>query len=318
MQGPFLRKYGVETKITFVLFETDGVDFKVDAAHASGDTKIMKDEGAEANTANAFVDEGQGYSITLSATEMEAARNVVYVVDQGTKAWLDTAIVVETYGNASAMHAFDLDTASSAQTGDGYAELTSGTYGLSVIEALVDELESRVTAARAGYLDELGAANIPADIDTLLTRLSAARAGYIDNINGHTAQTGDSFARLGAPVGASVSADVAAVKGETASIKAKTDNLKDSWNDLAAAAVNAQVVDALATDTYAEPGQGAPAATATLAAKINYLFKWARNQIKQTSTTLSLYNDAADTVDHSAAVSDDGETYTRGEIGSGA
>jgi hypothetical protein len=111
MQGPYLRKYGVETTIPFVLFETDGINFKTDAAHAAGDTKIMKDEGAEANTANAFVDEGQGYSITLSATEMEAARIVVYVADQSTKVWLDTAIAVETYGNASAMHEFDLDTA---------------------------------------------------------------------------------------------------------------------------------------------------------------------------------------------------------------
>ncbi len=40
-----------------------------------------------------------------------------------------------------------------------------------------------------------------------------------------TAQTGDSYARLGAPAGASVSADIAAAKVDTAAIKAKTDNL---------------------------------------------------------------------------------------------
>lgn len=40
--------------------------------------------------------------------------------------------------------------------------------------------------------------------------------------------TGDAFARLGAPAGASISADVAAVKSETAAIKAKTDNLPAS------------------------------------------------------------------------------------------
>jgi len=114
MQGVFLRKYGVETTLNFQLYETDATDLKTDAAHASGDTKIMKDEGAEANTTNGFTDEGQGYSIVLTATEMQAARIVVYVVDQGTKAWLDTALVVETYGNASAMHAFDLDTAMAA------------------------------------------------------------------------------------------------------------------------------------------------------------------------------------------------------------
>ena len=111
MQGVFLRKYGVETTVDFQLFEIDGVDFKTDASHVAGDTKIMIDEGAEGNTDNGFTDEGQGYSIVISATEMQGARITIYVVDQGTKAWLDTAIVVESYGNASAMHAFDLDTA---------------------------------------------------------------------------------------------------------------------------------------------------------------------------------------------------------------
>jgi hypothetical protein len=42
-------------------------------------------------------------------------------------------------------------------------------------------------------------------------------------------QTGDSFARLGAPAGASVSADVAAVKAETASIVADTNELQTDW-----------------------------------------------------------------------------------------
>ncbi|MEQ1888645.1 MAG: hypothetical protein ABL951_05625 [Alphaproteobacteria bacterium] len=37
-------------------------------------------------------------------------------------------------------------------------------------------------------------------------------------LTGHTAQTGDAYARLGAPAGASVSADIAAVKSDTAAI----------------------------------------------------------------------------------------------------
>ncbi|MBU1349292.1 hypothetical protein KJ781_04465, partial [Patescibacteria group bacterium] len=41
-------------------------------------------------------------------------------------------------------------------------------------------LASVCTEAR---LAELGAANIPTDIDTLLTRLSALRAGYLDNLS---------------------------------------------------------------------------------------------------------------------------------------
>jgi hypothetical protein len=43
-----------------------------------------------------------------------------------------------------------------------------------------------------------------------------------------TTQTGDSYARLGAPAGASVSADIAAAKVDTAAIKVKTDNLPAS------------------------------------------------------------------------------------------
>jgi len=81
-------------------------------------------------------------------------------------------------------------------------KLDNATYGLSALNTDLDTLLSRLTATRAGYLDnlsggavalasvctearlaELGATNIPADIDTLLSRLTAARAGYLDNIN---------------------------------------------------------------------------------------------------------------------------------------
>jgi hypothetical protein len=112
MQGIFLRKYGAETKIDFDLYEADGSDLRNDAVHAVGDTKIMKDEGAEADTVNGFVDEGHGYSIMLTAAEMQAARVKVYVVDQSSpKAWLDTTVVTETYGNANAQHPFDVEKA---------------------------------------------------------------------------------------------------------------------------------------------------------------------------------------------------------------
>lgn len=85
----------------------------------------------------------------------------------------------------------------------------------------------------------------------------------------------------------------------------------------AKADVNAEVVDALATDTYAEPGQGAPAATTSLAAKLNYLYKMFRNKKTQSSTTFSLYNDAESVVDQKSSVSESAGTVTRGEVESG-
>ena len=104
MSKIILRKYGEATTIPFPLFEINGIDFKIDAVYVSGDVKLMKDEGAEDNVSSGFTDEGQGNTQPLNATEMEFARGVLYIVDQGTKAWLDTNIIIETYGHASAQH----------------------------------------------------------------------------------------------------------------------------------------------------------------------------------------------------------------------
>lgn len=170
-----------------------------------------------------------------------------------------------------------------------------------------------------------------------------------------TAQTGDSFARLGAPVGASISADVAAVKGVLpaalvggrvdASVGAMAANVLTATainadaitaakvaadvtteitaglataasiaalNNLSAAQVNAEVVDCLNVDTYAE--SGVPAATSTLAAKIRWLGTLARNEIRQTAAVQTVRNDANSADLASSPVSDDGTTFTRGEF----
>ena len=88
-------------------------------------------------------------------------------------------------------------------------------------------------------------------------------------------------------------------------------------NNLSAAQVNAEVVDALATDTYAEPVQEIPAATNTIAKKLGYLFKAWRNKSTQTATQYSLMADDAATVDQKATTSDDATTFTKGEVGTG-
>lgn len=88
-------------------------------------------------------------------------------------------------------------------------------------------------------------------------------------------------------------------------------------NNLSAAQVNAEVVDALNVDTYAEPGQAAPGATVSLATKISYLYKAWRNRTTQTTTEYNLYGDDATTVDQKASFSDNGTTADRGEIATG-
>jgi len=144
MSQVHLRKYNVllttAKAITFSLFEVDGIDLRVDATFATGDVTISIDGGAEQNTTNLPVDEGKGYSLILTATELSSSQVRVSIVDQtATKVWLDIELVVETYGNASAMHAFDLDTASSAQTGDAFARLATYRLGELMSAALASQ-----------------------------------------------------------------------------------------------------------------------------------------------------------------------------------
>jgi hypothetical protein len=122
-------------------------------------------------------------------------------------------------------------------------------------------------------------------------------------------------------VGGNVVGSVASVTGAVGSVTGNVGgNVTGSVGSLAAQAktdVNTEVLDVLNVDTFAEPGQGAPSATTTLVGKLGYLYKFLRNKRTQTSTTLSIFNDDAATVDQKATVSDDGVTYTSGEIASG-
>lgn len=175
---------------------------------------------------------------------------------------------------------------------------------------------------------------------------AAAAAGY------GTAQTGDSFARLGAPAGASLAADIAAIEAQTDdigiagagltalataanlatvdtvvdAIKAVTDLLPDagalsSLSTAAALATVDSVVDAILSlldDARGEPGQGAPAVNPDLATKIDYLYKWTRNKKDNDGTETKFYADDGSTVDHKQTTSESGGTVTKGEIATGA
>lgn len=77
--------------------------------------------------------------------------------------------------------------------------------------------------------------------------------------------------------------------------------------------VNAEVLDVLDTDAFAELG-AVPAANAPLSDKINWLFALARNKVTQTATTQTLRNDADSGDIATAGVSDDGTTFTRDEF----
>lgn len=83
-------------------------------------------------------------------------------------------------------------------------------------------------------------------------------------------------------------------------------------NNLSAAEVNAEVLDVLNVDTFAEESS-VPPSTTSLRKKIGWIFMWMRNRSNQTSTQRKLYADDATTVVSTETVSDDGTTYEKGE-----
>ena len=62
----------------------------------------------------------------------------------------------------------------------------------------------------------------------LTVKHASCRAAHL-RVEIETIQTGDSFARIGAPAGSSASADIAAIKSETAAIVADTNELQTDW-----------------------------------------------------------------------------------------
>ena len=78
------------------------------------------------------------------------------------------------------------------------------------------------------------------------------------------------------------------------------------------AGVNAEMLDVLTTDTFAEVSS-VPAATSSILDKLNWLFTLGRNKITQTSTTQTLRNDADAADVATATVSDDGSVFIRDE-----
>ena len=127
--------------------------------------------------------------------------------------------------------------------------------------------------------------------------------------------------------------DLPAVKTVVDAIQVITDNIPDSGaltallayvdclpaslNNLSAAEVNAEVVDALGTDTLSELSQGVPASTPTIKAALMLLYMIARNQLTTTASSLGVYNDAGTKI-AKKALSDDDTTYTEGKMASGA
>lgn len=217
----------VDTEVAAILADTgtDGVvvasgqSFSVSELQASALADLFNtDSGTDyassvaGSAVKEMADNAGGSALTVEAIRAEIDSNstqlAAIVEDTGTDiptsiAALPTAVEIQAEMEENG--ASTLDTIADA--------IASGTYGLSAIEGLVDDLETRLTAARAGYLDELGPTNIPADVDAILTDTGTTLDGYVDDLEGRLTATRAGYLDELGPT--NIPADVDAVLADT-------------------------------------------------------------------------------------------------------
>ena len=202
---------------------------------AAGDVKISKDGGAQANIGTLPTYSNGAWQFQLTAAELQAKTVEIAIVDSATKAIVDDFIIVETFGNASAMYPYDLSdsvrlgltalpnaapdaagglpvsdaggldmdtllgrldaTVSSRGTADPGDEMNladdaigAGKFDQSTAHPLASADSGATEVARTGadgdtletLSDEIE--SVDANVDILVARLTAARAGYLDNL----------------------------------------------------------------------------------------------------------------------------------------
>lgn len=251
------------------LDDADGKTAETGLTISQADIRLSKNGGDFAqtnNAAGATHDESGYYDVPLDTTDTSTlGRLRVAISEAGAlPVWQDFLVVpgavydalVSGTGNGvradvQAMAANVL-TASALAT-DAVTEIQSGlalAADLATVDTNVDAIladtgtDGVVVAAgsKSGYV--LSSAGVQAIWDALSSALTTANSigkRLVDYV------TGDAFGRLGAPAGASVSADIAAVKAETAAI---LDDTGTSGVKVAAAQIAVKKNTALAGFTF--------------------------------------------------------------------
>jgi hypothetical protein len=259
-------------------------------------------------------------------------------INQPTNGRID-ANVVSVSGTTQTARDLGASVLISSGTGTGQLDVAAGVVAANLRQILgtaLTETAGQLAAAFKKWFDvaaPVGTVNsIPnatagatgglfiAGTNAATTVTSSLTTTFTGNLTGSVGSVTGSVGSVTGAVG-SVTGAVGSVTGTVGGVTGNVSgNVTGSVGSLAAQAktdVNNEVVDAINTDVYTEPGQGAPGVSLSLVAKVGYLYKAFRNKVTQTSTTLSIFADDTTTVDQKAVVSDDGTTYTRSEISTG-
>jgi hypothetical protein len=196
--------------------------FDLTQAETNGDTLLFS---AKSATSNIVVVGAPATVFTYPTTGILAPTTSgrTLVVDANGLADANT-VKLGPSGSGTAQTARDVGASVllSAGTGTGQLDFTSGVVKANLAQILGTALTETAGLLAGGFKKFF---NIASPVSTMDVLARVTLTDTVTTYTGNTPQTGDSFARLGAPAGASHAVDTAAVKTDTAAIKLKTDNL---------------------------------------------------------------------------------------------
>lgn len=237
--GPFYDKTDGVTIETALTITNERITLTADTDAGSAPTNVLDNvTGATAGTSN-DLNYITGNDAGLMQLELSAAdtnrlgRMFLSITDAANHVpvfhefMVMPALVYDTFFASSGGATFPAATLASttnitAAAGCAVSSLGANVITAGSINAAALDGKGNWNIGKTGYA--LSAAGVQAVWDALtsaFTTVGSIGKKLADWIIG-TAQTGDAFARLGAPVGASVSADIAAVKAQTAAIETDT------------------------------------------------------------------------------------------------
>jgi len=164
--GPDLTKYGVARDFYIPIPKQGSTDFAstADWTPAAGDVKVSKDGGADANIAtlpSAVASTAGLWKVSLSNTELTAKAVSVRIMDAATKAVMDDALRILTFGDPNAQYPYDFSLPNYALAAITYGSVT-GTATTTTLQdssltvADVDFYKGRILLPLTGALRGLG------------------------------------------------------------------------------------------------------------------------------------------------------------------
>lgn len=337
------------TSIRLPLIKRGVVDFAVGAdwSPSAGDVKCFVDGAAVANITNlpTAIASGNGafWEFILTAAELSCKQLLVVVSDAATKAVEDQSFVVETYGDASAMYVTDFSaqlatpTNVTAATGVVLSGVTHTGAVIPTVTTLTNlpaVTSNWLTAAgiaasalngkgdwnigKTGYTvstvsDKTGYSLSGTQTFNVTGNITGNLSGSVGSLTGHTPQTGDSYARIGA-TGSGLTSLASAANLSTVAGYLDTE-IADIQNRLPAALVggrmasNAEVVGdktgyALSSAGVQAVWDYAVEGSMTAVQAMRGMFAALCNKLSGAATTTIVVRDAADTKARITAVVD--------------